>query len=339
MFYAALQIYPEVLWIMVPPIVFLNVLVMVIFVKTPKMRIAENYFVFAMSICHFLTGLFIIPLFLTSDSPSHSLETLESLRIFVLLSLCCSCCYDRFCAIVSEGEYDKEDTSEKKAFILIVKLFLLCLIIGMLPLIWMNRIRRHKCYITLSCAVITLASVIQLLMYTFIFIKVHLLLKRIRIDDEKKNTLLLEAQPMPEDSGRLESILEKFRATKIFCIITIMFLMLWLPSGYLALTEDIINTPEFAPQWIHILAYYTRYLLCVFQPTLIVTCQKNVRDVIKSWKCQIGQRMDTVKDLNSTDNYDKEYEDLEDFTKIRTDSIRTARTSLSDVCSIMDSNV
>ena len=277
----------------IPPILLMNGLIIVAFLYHEKLRkVLTNYFVCSYACCNFMIGSVLIPIILLGKQRVVGGTLMYTVMVSVFtISLCT---YDRYWEVMKPSRYSAVMT-KINVIIMLSFSWIFPIFVAALPSIWLARSfdvhsKSQRLYLgVIAFSIIVMAS-LSVVAYFVIF---HI--------GKKKLSGILKMEYHDEFHMRRKQVVQGVRFTKLYAFISISFLVFWLPTGYINLTDDVFMINKcMPPQWFLNLSFYWFLLSSIVNPVIYGLFQGRFRRVImRSLKWVPGFRRNGYRKLSS----------------------------------------
>ena len=281
-------------------IILANGLVLLLFVKRPRLRTPANYVLFSLAACDFITGVINIPLFIVVAF-TRLIAPRDLLYMVLLVSVfnnftAISACYhilaattEKYLSIIWPVKH--RSITRKTVFIVLQVVWMVSFIVAFIPFTWVNmEDRETQGELTLGHVIFCLVAVF-LLPYTFMIYAFVAIFKSISNQGKTKGNFISRS------NFNRQVALER-RCLILFSSMATVFLVCWLPWFILLLlfkVEDNMEDMEIAA---HVFVL-VRYATSIINPLLYTFFRRDFNKALKSlFKRKRSQRFSRDSDVN-----------------------------------------
>ncbi|XP_078356386.1 adenosine receptor A2b-like [Oculina patagonica] len=246
-----------------------SVCALVCFNKT--LRTCTNWLIVSLAVSDILTGGVLLPLQLID----FSVDVKSYLTAIILLSGVANICavtYDRYVAIMKPLHYPYRAPMLFKRAIVVA--WLIPIIYSLLALAW-DADPSLTIHVVYMVVLEVLGVVVPYIFITFAYVRIFRQVRRsltMRRDFES-------AREQRNERGRISS---DAQVAKVFCIISMTFLLSWIPILYITTTTTVFNQPDIVPDALPTVSLFTVATSSLVNPLLYAFLKPDFKVVIRN---------------------------------------------------------
>nr|QBL02595.1 biogenic amine-like GPCR [Tripedalia cystophora] len=297
-------------------IVIGNGLVCIAFIYNRRLRSITNHFVVSLAVSDLLVGAILVPFYINNSDDVHIVPPMIIFNLVASLANICGCTYDRYIAIECPLRYKSILTKRRIAFILTI-VWITPVLLAPIPKIWelegrklgftkSSLILATRIYIGIITFGILLACILLASVYINLFrvARRHMsamqyLQKFQNKENGKKDSMKSNAGGKRRFSVRF--LVKEIRATKLFAVVGLTFILCWLPLVYINLADVLKLTGMYTPAF-QIIALYTIFGNSIINPMIYAFFQKTFRLTVRGWFECMTSKCSTLRGRDQSRN-------------------------------------
>ena len=269
--------------------VVFNVFVCFLVYFNRALRKYTNWLIVSLAVSDILTGGALFPMHLIKPS-SVVTNFLAGIILLSSVANLCSLTYDRYIAIIKPLEYQyRVPKMFKRAVILS---WLIPVICSLLPLFWNTdpELKIHKVYII--CLQL-FGVIVPFIFIAFSYIRIF---KEVRRSLAVKKNFQIEPQRGQKNEKR--RISPDANVAKVFCIISAIFILCWLPIIYMTTANVVLNRLDAIPEALATVSFFTIAISSLVNPIIYAFLKPDFKMAIGNFvRRPIRERNDRNRQL------------------------------------------